>query len=338
MNRREFIYVGMTGAVATMSGMRSCQQPTPANAPPSPDLQLNFEGLLAFAKPKTEKGAWSVIFVKTKDLTHSLETHWPVLRIRTASLDPGTTPPPSPPPGAPQAPAGFFQWDLTDTDVTILRGGSPADDGLDVVGNTRPIKSGKPVPCSTATAEQTDVSWLPDLALACGNGTLAGGLLNAKPGAFPRLGARVTLGSGTLSSGHGKSNVNAIWSVHGNYEQNFSDEVKVSVPARGSQLTIRLERAAQPTTEIRLKGTGGSVNAQFSNMVGGNPAMDDPRKPIDHFAAYYELLATTPTSTPIPQYKSECDGTILHGRQPADPAPGPLDPPAYCPPVTGNAP
>src|SRR5262249_12678745 len=348
MDRRKFLYIGAAGAVGASIGSVGCGpgQPRPTGkaaktdsvSAPEQDLELNFEGLMAFARPGTAQSPWSVIFVKTEDLTHPIEHHWPLLRIRTASLDSSTQQPPPPPSGAPEPASNVWQWDLTDTEVTVLRGGQPANEGVDLDTNSRPHgPDGKPVPCAATSAEQADVSWLADLTLACGNGALYGALLTGVPGQVPRLGARVKFGAGRMACRHGKSNVNAIFSINSNYEQNFADVVAVQVPSRGAPLVIRLQRGTQ-TTDIAFKPTEHQVVAQFKNMVGGNPAPGDSRKSIDHFAAYYELLATPPAASPIPTYKSECDGTVVHGHQPTDPQLSPLDPPFYCPPVTGNAP
>ena len=357
MDRREFIHLTMLGAVGASAATLGCSQPAPPSSPPPaqqpaakaasqpvaaaaqrPDLELNFEGLLAFARPSSAGTPWSVLFVKTEDLTHPIERHWPLLRIRTSSLDPSTAQPPPPPAGAPSAPAGFWQWDLSGAEVSILRDNSVMSDGLDLDNASRPRKpDGSFVACSATSTEHGDVSWLPDLKQACGSGKLTAALLTGVPGSVPRLGARLRLSGGRMKCAHTPSNVNAIWTIANGYVQNMADKVTVSVPARGAALTIRLQRGGQ-TTDIALKSTEQTVEARFRNMVGGSPAAANPRSPIEHFSAYYELLATLPppAARPIPQYKSECDGTVVSGGGRG--APAPLDPPAYCPSVTGDAP
>jgi len=312
----------------------------------TPDLRIEMDGLITFVRPKTSTGPWRALLMDTTKLQHAhVDRHWPILRIRRAVIDQTVTKQPTPlPKPAPQPSGGEWQWDLTDTEVYVIRGSSEVSGGLSTEMTTRRRNgNGSYVSkCTTDTAEHSDVSWLADLKACCGGGTIKSDHVSGSL-AGGMIASRVILGGGKLTCAHSAigANKNYVFRVNANYEQNFADVVRCDIQASGQPFVLRLKRGTT-TTDIAFKTTQPTVVAHIANYVADGHVGGDPKAPIEHFAAYYELLDPAPTYDPIPRFVSDCTGAHPPAGGPAPGGaahrPNPGDPPAYCPPGAGDEP
>jgi hypothetical protein len=333
MQRREFMAAG-----ACVVGTAVL---TPASllAQSGPGIQLELDGLVLMVRPKTG-GMWRALSIDGLKLQNARRIqHWPLLRIPRAQLDKSVVQPPVIP-GAPKPSKPEWQWDLTGREVQILLDGKELASGVSpLVGHRKKNSDGSWTHCPSDSHEAKDSTWIADLAQCCGDGTVKetyiGGSLDGL------VFSRVRIGGGDLSCRHDTPNKNYVFRVNAGYAQNFADVVRVEIPGDTGTLSLLLVDRGGKSVEIKFGAHEALARVHIANYMADGTPPGDLAAPIEHFAAYYELLKSPPNFDPIPRYVSDCNGT----KTPASMghAGGTIkqhlgDPPAYCPPGGGNEP
>jgi hypothetical protein len=319
MKRRDFVKLG---AMTAGAGMFPA---VPAQAQP-PQVTITFKGLMAFVRWR-QRPRWDVLFVDSRQLQNAvLPDHAATITATEAWVDADN----SDPDGSRN---GQYYWNIGNDEITILRNGSEIHQPSVQVVSGLPEKA-----CPATATEAKDIQWLAKLSRVCGTGNVKRDYVEKSLAAGTLVPSRMRLTAGTLECARDPvMNPKAVFRVNRDYQKSFADVVNLVLPA-GSTWTLKIKNFAtghERRAAFKMDSGGRPPVVNVDNTPPGHPPGHNQRAPVDHFAAYYELLATAPQYEPIPRYVRDCNGNKT---KPGSQGAGLVDPPVYCPPPEGEYP
>jgi hypothetical protein len=308
VNRREFIILGVAGAVA------GCYKGTETSVLAGPRLRIDFVGLCGVVV-NGSPAKMEVLLVDGVQTLGAEHEHFPRLFAPKQRVADESTPP-----TGTQGNLAF--WDLKDHRVRLV---SEATGVTRVTGHRDPAHK-KP----QTTEEQDDVSWVAGMAriAAAGSGQINPACLadDPRPG---KVAASARFNSGEMTSRFRPPFHEVAFRVAAGGESNPFEqalgELHLSQPLSDT-VTFALEPfAGGAVRQIILRPQGNNLDVQIKNL----PAQvkcttDEEVRTLSHFAAFYQLLATPSSSSPVPV----CADTPCQLR-----CVGHEDEPIYCPPT-----
>ena len=326
MNRREFIIVGGAGTIGAL-GTIGCRNGGSAPASqgvttPETHLTVLFDGLIAMVTSNS-----GTDFVMVDGDATGMGTHAPRLVAPQGSVGAGSLPP------AGSTPDGKVFWDLKNHRLTL----SGPTGGTTRAGGRQSDEVEKPNP-NTPNSHK-DVSWVAQMAKipAAGSGKINPVCLADDPRPA-KVASRVRFNGGDISSKFSPKFLKTVWQIGPAgtpppFKQALS-ELSIFSRIPPGPVSFRLDpfdSGLPRPADIKLVPTNGvNLEIEIANLpsppVGCTSSQETAN--LAHFAAYYQLLATPSTSSPIPS----CTGLP---NCPICPASGEI---IYCPPAEFQAP
>jgi hypothetical protein len=309
ISRREFIVAGAAGAI--VGGTVGCSRCRGTR--PNTRLSVLVSGLVGMV---TTEGHTDLLLVDG-DMTMS-GAHAPRLYAPTASTASGSIP-------ASGAVGDRSFWDLKNHHVTLASGATSGT--TRITGLRRPEETEKP----TDSSSHKDVTWVAQMARipAAGSGRINPQCLANDP-RQAKVASRVRFTGGEVAAKFKPPFHQVVWQFGPAGSENLFKqalaEVTLSEEIPTDRIVFRLEPFEEGAArEIVLSpSTGVNLEIELANLpttpVVCNTSAD--ARNLTHFAAFYQLLASAPSSTPVPS----CEGANC----PGCPHEGEV---VYCPPT-----
>ena len=316
VNRREFIVAGVVGitagagcggpepaAPASSPGSSPPAAPAPAQGPAARKLILDFSGLYGFLFSSTSPLALDVLMIDAAQTSlKSGPPHFARLRTVRENIHSSN---PTKETGTQKMSALETRpfWDLKGHRLTIATTGLPP---LTKVQSQRGPQTRAPGQDATA---QTDLSWLPSMEriVGPGKGRINPACLAPDPSSA-KIASRLHFTAGEVSARFRAPFHEVVWRIaspgaEAPIEQAIG-ELRLTVPVTSETVTFNLEPfAGGPSKQVvlQMKPTGDTLVELIDEPESFTCADADLRK-IDHFQAYYELLAPPNASAtgPVP--------------------------------------
>jgi hypothetical protein len=310
VNRREFIILGAAGAVA------ACGSKTASLTSAGSGLSIDFVGLCGVVV----SGSPSKLEVLLVDGVQTLgagHEHFPRFWAPSNRVAAESTPPSG-------TEKEFSFWDLKDHRIRLTSGDTT---GVTRVTGVRNPSHKKPDP-----NEQDDVSWVAGMAriAAAGSGTINPVCLadDPRPG---KIAASARFTGGKLKARFTAPFHQVSWRVSSPGEptpfEQALGELGLSQPLSSGTVTFALEPfGGGAARQIVLHPQGNNLDVKIKNLPKEvKCSKDEDAQKLLHFAAFYQLLATPSSSSPVPI----CADTPcqVHCKGPQE------DEPIYCPPT-----
>jgi hypothetical protein len=309
VNRREFIILGVAGAVA------GCNKGTETSRLAGPRLGIGFVGLCGVVV-NGSPATMEVLLVDGVQTLGEGHEHVPRLYAPKQRVAQESTPP-----AGNEGSLAF--WELKDHRVRLVS--SDTTGVIRVTGHRDPAHK-KP----TSETEQDDVSWVAGMAriAAAGSGKINPACLadDPRPG---KVAASARFNAGEMTSRFRPPFHEVAFRVAADGESNPFEQALGELHLShqlSDTVTFALEPFAGGTVrQIILRPQGNNLDVQIKNL----PAQvkcttDEEVRTLSHFAAFYQLLATPSSSSPVPV----CADTPCQLR-----CVGHEDEPIYCPPT-----